>query len=707
MSRRKDAVGLFWQDVAKVKPPPKEKVKAVPPERFWEKPDYLPGLEKAQAWMPNLFNDMELWQASVNKERLLYDIEVYPNYCLFMFKSIDSGKIVYFECDDDGSLSDLMDIPKLIWVLHNFTLINFNGRKYDFPITTLAVAGYGSTEMWDATCMLINEQAQAKEVYKKFKTQKLNMYPGSDAFGRPIPMVDQIDLIELTALGPGLKVCAGRLHAARLQDLPFKPGTWLTPEQITILRFYCVNDLDNTNLLYQNLLPQIELRVVQGKKYMIDLRSHSDAQMAEAIISAEIRRITGKRHLQRTKLPPGSKYNFKAPAFIKFHTPLMQHTLAMIEHATFHVDHFTGAVIMPPQLGNKVIEIADGKYKIGIGGLHSQEKSVAWVADENYFIADTDADSYYPKLILNAGLMPENLGRDFLLVYNGIVVERLTAKKAKQVIIAECLKIVVNGTFGKLGSMWSIVYAPNLMIQVTITGQLSILMLVERFELAGIRVISVNTDGIVVRCLRSMEAMFNKIVDDWRNETGFTTEEIRYRATYSRDINNYIAVYETPQKGTLFKCKGAYGPTAPKKNATHEICVDAMKAFIEHGTAPATTIYGCKDITRFTCMQTVAGGAVHMQSRQFLGKLIRWYYATGEQTEIIYAKSGNKVSNTSGAKPLMDLPESFPDDVDYEWYVDKTYAMLAKIGYNVPINNEQENEEENEEYELELESTDE
>ncbi len=701
MSKRKDSIGLFWCDEAKVKPPKVEKIKRLPPLRFWESPDYLPGLEKAKRWMPDLFNDMELWQASKNKERLLFDIECYPNYCLFMFKSIDSGKIVYFECGDLDPFTEYeyyqIDIPKLTWILHNFTLITFNGRKYDFPITTLAVHGLGSREMYEATCMLIVEQLQGQDVYKKYKVQKFNMFPKADAFGRMLPMVDQIDLIELTALAPGLKVCAGRLHAKRLQDLPFKPGTLLSPDQITILRFYCVNDLDNTQLLYNNVIKQIELREIQGKKYRVDLRSHSDAQMAEAIMSAEIKRITGIKHLHRTKLEAGTKYKFQTPAFVKYYTPLMNEVLQIIQNSTFHVDHQTGAIIMPSHIAAMKVKIANGTYQIGIGGLHSQEKSVAHVADEEYFIADTDATSYYPTLILKAGLTPENLGKDFLLVYNGIVVERINAKKAGDIIVAECLKIVANGTFGKLGSMWSIMYAPNLMIQVTITGQLSILMLVERFELSGIEVTSVNTDGIVVRCKRSMEHIFKNIVQTWEKETGFITEEIRYKATYSKDINNYIAVYEERQKGKLFKTKGAYGDTAPKKNATHEICVDAMKEFIEHGTAPATTIYACKDITRFTCMQAVAGGAVHLQTQTYLGKLIRWYYATGEQTEIIYAKTGNKVSNTSGAKPLMDLPDSFPEDIDYEWYVEKTYSMLTKIGYNVPsaeLNEEEENESE-------------
>ena len=668
---RADSIGFFWQDIAKVKPPKKEKPKAIPPERFWTKPDYLPGLEEARAWAPDLYLDMELYQAAQNKERLLFDIESYPNYALFAFKGIETGKVIYVELGDDYFL----DIPKLKWVLENFLLINFNGLSYDFPVTSVALAGKSSQDLWTATYMLIQQQLRPKEIYKKFKAKKLE--------------VNQIDLIELTALAPGLKVCAGRLHAPKMQDLPFEPGTILTEDQITIVRKYCVNDLDNTGILYKATLPQIELREKMGLRYGIDLRSLSDAQMAEAIISSEVKRTTGRKHLQRVTLPAGTTYKYQTPPFIKYQSELMKYVLGLVQNANFILDE-NGSVTMPPELGALVIEMNQGKYKFGIGGLHSREKSIAHVADDEYFIADTDVTSYYPNMILNAGMAPENLGHSFLLVYNGIVVERVSAKQAGNVIVAECLKIVANGTFGKLGSPWSIVYAPNLMIQVTVTGQLSILMLAERFELASIEVISINTDGIVVRCLRSKEALFNSIVNQWEKDTGFSTEEIRYKATYSRDINNYIAVYEQLQKGKLFKLKGAYGPTAPKKNAVCEITVDAVKEFIATGKPLLETIKECRDITRFTTMRAVSGGAVKgdpvepgkpVTSGIYLGKVIRFYYSTEIQGDLIYAKTGNRVALSEGARPCMDLPTEFPLDLDYEKYEKMATKMLFDIGF--------------------------
>ncbi|MDD5323650.1 MAG: hypothetical protein PHD43_24225, partial [Methylococcales bacterium] len=209
-------------------------------------------------------------------------------------------------------------------------------------------------------------------------------------------------------------------------------------------------------------------------------------------------------------------------------------------------------------------------------------------------------------------------------------------------------------------------------------------------ELAGIEVTSINTDGIVVKALRTKEAEFNAIVKQWEKDTGFITEEIRYKATYSRDINNYIAVYETPQKGKQFKLKGAYGLTSPKKNAITEICVEAVKEFIAAGKPLMSTITECRDMTKFTSMRAVSGGAVKgdpvepgkpVTSGIFLGKLIRWYYSNQVQGDIIYAKTGNKVALTEGARPCMDLPEQFPDDIDYHKYEAMATRILYDIGY--------------------------
>lgn len=662
MAIRADSIGLFWADEVKVKVVV-EKVKRTPPDRVWEKDDYLPDLDAALVFRPDVYQE---WELAHIQEPLIFDSEIYPNYVLFAFRGIRSKKAIYFELDDQPCGRSI-NLGKLSWVLHHNCIVNFNGRKFDFVIAALAVAGCTTEQMWEATKMLIMYNMRGQDVLAKFKCKKLGK-------------LNQIDLIDLTALSPGLKVCAGRLHARRMQDLPFVPGKYLSENHIAIVFMYCFNDLDNTELLYQSLLPQIAVRQDTGKLYDLDLRSHSDPQMAEAIISTELKRITGQKYFKPTALLEGTSYRFQIPHFIQFQTPMLNAVLDKVRNALFHVSPEEGNIIMPPELAEHTVDIANGRYQMGIGGLHSTEKRLCQTADENYFIADTDVTSYYPRLIINAGITPTNLGKDFLTVYSGIVDQRVAAKKAGNNVVAECLKIVVNGSFGKLGSKYSIMYAPNLMIQVTITGQLSLLMLIEAFELAGIEVLSANTDGIVVKCLRSMEEHFNAIVKAWEKHTGFSTEEVRYKGVYSRDVNNYFAVYEKQQK-KKFKLKGVYSETNPKKNAVNEICIDAATAFIATGANITTTIKGCTKLQKFTTMRRVKGGGV--KDGVYLGKIIRWYYSTEAQGEIVSAASGNKVARTDNAKPCMDLPDILPVDIDYDWYIAETYKILEEIGYGV------------------------
>jgi len=269
------------------------------------------------------------------------------------------------------------------------------------------------------------------------------------------------------------------------------------------------------------------------------------------------------------------------------------------------------------------------------------------------------------------------------MVYRQLVDRRLAAKRAKNRVIADSLKITVNGTFGKLGSKWSVLYSPNLLFQVTLTGQLCLLMLIEQLEAAGVAVISANTDGIIMRVPAGKEAVADGIVAAWEKQTNFETEATEYKAVYSRDVNNYIAI-KTDGKT---KNKGAFGnPWAESfasifrlhKNPVTTICIEAAQQFLIDGTPISTTIRACTDIKKFITVRKVSGGAVC--GGVYLGKSIRWYYALGEQPEMVYAASGNLVPKSAGAKPIMEFSDSLPEDIDYTWYETEAFLILQQLG---------------------------
>jgi hypothetical protein len=266
------------------------------------------------------------------------------------------------------------------------------------------------------------------------------------------------------------------------------------------------------------------------------------------------------------------------------------------------------------------------------------------------------------------------MGVAFTMVYERIVKRRLEAKRLKDSVTADALKITINGSFGKFGSKWSKLYSPNLMIQTTVTGQLCLLMLIEKIEGMGIQVVSANTDGIVIRCpVRRYEDLLGAI-SSWEAATGFETEETRYQAIYSRDVNNYIAV-----KADGVKTKGAYATGGLMKNPTNEICSLAVVRMLTDFVPVERTIRECLDIRKFVTIRQVKGGAVD-QNGDYLGKAVRWYYATGVEGSLTYKTNGYTVARSEGARPLMDLPEHFPNDVDYDWYIREAYSIMADIG---------------------------
>jgi len=591
--------------------------------------------------------------------RVIVDVECYPNYFLVLLRRPD-GKCRAFEkfkgCNlDRAALAEVMLAPGV-------ELVSFNGNSYDILMVRLAIAGAPCDELKDASDDIIVNSLRPWQFYRKYEIKEMHF--------------NHVDLIEVAPGQVGLKIYGGRLHCKKLQDLPYPPDTVLTREQMVEVREYCKNDLIVTEELSGFLSEQVDLRRRMSEQYGVDLRSKSDAQIAEAVLKAEYERRTGES-------PPKSEiryseFNYEAPGYVKFLTPTLQNCLETICSSPMVIQK-TGHVKMPPAIDKMAIDIGGSRYKIGIGGLHSQESSVAHIADEEVVLIDRDVRSYYPNLMLNLGMSPPSFGDSFTPVYRDILERRFAAKDSGDTITADSLKITLNGTFGKTSNKYSLLYSPKMMIQTTLTGQLSLLMLIEMLEMCQIPVVSANTDGVVIKCPSGKQDLLNAVIAKWEKRTNLETEEARYKALYSRDVNNYIAIKEDGK----VKAKGMYvesvhGRPGISKNPQNEICAYAVIEYLRNKKSIKQTLLECRDIRRFLTLRTVNGGAV--KPGYSLGKVVRWYYAKGEEGTINYRTNGNKVPRSRGAKPLMDLPDEFPTDVDYKWYAKECVAILMDIG---------------------------
>ena len=421
-----------------------------------------------------------------------------------------------------------------------------------------------------------------------------------------------------------------------------------------------------------------------------------------------------------------------------FASDVLKERLNQVAAFEFEIDY--SGKITKPEMFKELITIGSTSYQMGTGGLHSTEESISHYSNDEYVLKDRDVESYYPRIIINQRLSPTQLGVYFLESFEKQVNDRLAAKSKKQTKVSDSLKIVINGTFGKLRSQYSIFYSPQLFIQVMLTGQLSLLMLIEALELRGFSVVSANTDGIVTKIKRTRYDEFLAIIAAWEKLTNFKTEETSYKSIHSRDVNNYIAIKEdgkTKNKGFFGNPWTGNGSDRMKKNPVTTICIRAVEQYLTKSVPLMTTIKSSVDIKEFVVVRAVKGGAVKLYgmsdppkhdskeeliqmagyvewgnnglwrldgsedmslittlqayeiacdllrrptNAEYLGKAVRWYYSTRDKLPIVMAKSGNMVPKSIGARPCLQLPDKFPNDVDYQWYHDEAEDMLKQLG---------------------------
>jgi len=587
----------------------------------------------------------------MGKTTLIMDIEVYRNYFLVMFLNPAKGSVAHFELFEGNAL----DIARIKGILRVSRIVTFNGNNYDLALLTMALEGYSNEQL---------KNLSDKIIVNGFKPW---------ALGIQLIECDHVDLIEVAPGQAGLKKYGARMGTQKLQDLPLAPDSLITAEQRPLLRQYCENDLHLTNELRLALSKQLELREKLSEQYKTDLMSKSDAQIAETVIRQGVEEITN-RPVYKPSGSAETSFRYDLPAFISFSTPELRRVAQIVTNAEYHTNS-AGRPQMPQALAKLTIQIGNSTYKIGIGGLHSTEKKAMHESDEDYVLIDRDVASYYPSIMLNLGLEPPQMRGAFTPVFRSIVEQRLAAKKSGDTTTADTLKITINGTYGKTGSQYSRLYAPKLLIQTTITGQLSLLMLIEMLEGEGIPVVSANTDGVVIKCPRNKTDLMEFVVWEWEQRTGFVTEETEYTGLYSRDVNNYLAIKPNGQ----LKSKGEFAYTSLATDPNADILIDAVANFIRDGKPIAETIHECRDIKKFVHVRLVGGGAVDQEGNH-LGKHVRWYYANGVTGSITYALNGYRVPKTEGARPLMDLPKELPDDINFDYYLEEAKSRLASVG---------------------------
>ena len=570
------------------------------------------------------------------------DCEVYANYFLVSFKN-EKGKILHFEKYTNKKL----DVNRLRRILYGATIITFNGTCYDLPILNLALSGASCREIKTLSNKIINDKIKPWDIDP--------------------PRFEGIDLIHVAPGKSSLKMYGARLNAKTIQDLPIEPTALISLQQRIELKKYCENDLALTQLLHKKLSPELKLRESIGQKYNVNVMSKSDQKIGEIIL----RNHLVKQNVNVFKPKTIKSFRYNIPHFIEFRSEKLNKLLDILSGLVFEIGE-SGRPILPDAL-KKPVEFAGKKYKIGIGGLHSQEKKQVVKPTEFQNYGEFDVTSMYPSIIIGSKLYPKHLDKVFVKIYKSIFDIRLRAKKKGDKLLSDTYKLILNSAFGKFGSKYSFLYSPKLLTQVTITGQLTLLMLIEMITDAGGEVISANTDGINVLCNENSSDLIGKAAFEWELMTGYNLEYTPYLASYSRDVNNYIMIKADRET----KEKGYFAEGSLMKNFANLVCLDAAKEFIKNGKNYKKHIKEELDITKFLSIRLVTGGATWRDI--YLGKVVRWYYSI-DGNQICYKKNDNKVPKTDGCRPMMTLINTIPEDLDYERYYKECEDIIVSLG---------------------------
>lgn len=436
---------------------------------------------------------------------------------------------------------------------------------------------------------------------------------------------------------------------------------------------------------------QVELRFSIKEEFGIECLNYSDIKIGDELLKmayCKQKNIHIKELPKKGTFRKGIDMKKCIPKYVEFQTPLLQNLLKELK-STF---------LKRNDKWEKKFTIGNTNYVQGIGGLHSVNEGKIYKATDTVKIKTIDVSSMYPASIVNNGYYPWHLGKELLVVYQQLYEKRISlkslSKNNKKIKgIVDALKLVLNACFGKMGSMESWLYDFQALCSITLTGQFSLLMLIEELELKGFSVIIANTDGIEVFVPLEKEEEFKEICKKWEEKTKYVLEEDEYKSIFMSTVNDYIA-FTTSEK---MKTKGdLISDFEIHKNKSWRVVPLALQAYFKEGKNPKEFIENHTNIFDF-CIMAKANGQLHLEEIFKDGtfkehkKLIRYYLSSDSDSQLFKRGIGStgKEMNVNLNAP-NDLGEvniqyfnQFEDKMDYKidkrQYIYKALKIIDKI----------------------------
>jgi hypothetical protein len=517
----------------------------------------------------------------------------------------------------------------------------------------------------------------------------------------------QIDLFKISHFDNknrmvSLKRLEFEMDLENIEEMPIHhTKTNMTKEEVELTIDYCYNDVDATYEFFKITTGdtdhplykgnnQIELRQDIFEEFGIPCLNYSDSKIGDEMIK---KYYCSEKGIDYKELPKKGYFRKSIDVknciakYVTFETPQLKEFLKKINKMQLGLqDDF-----------KEHIDFYGNVYSFMKGGLHTENTPKVFEADEEYEIIDWDVSSYYPAIIINNGKFPTHLGKEFLRGYKQMFDKRLElkplAKSDKKIKgIVGALKLAVNSVYGKSSDMLSWIYDRQLTMFTTITGELSLMMLIEKYETNGIHVISANTHGVTIRIKKDLIPLMYKLNEWWCSITQYELERTDYSKIIFSTVNDYLAIMtngEIKKKGDFLTDFELH------KNKSARIVPIALERYFVHGVPVDETIRNHTNLYDF-CLRQKATRSFHYEGtnrvtgqKTIYNKLIR-YYVSNNGEKIFKVKNPEcqtraaAISQIEAGEWLCKVCNFLPknsktDNVNYDYYIEKANRIISKI----------------------------
>jgi len=473
--------------------------------------------------------------ASVDGSLYGYDLETYPNCFTARFIHLATGKQWKFEIST--RLDQTQEFIDFIYALRDCggQGVGFNNVGFDYPVVHYIM---GTPCV---TVEMIYQRAQA--IIDGMKT--------GNRFGFIVwdrdQVFPQIDLFKIhhfdnVARMTSLKALEFAMGMDSVEDLPFKVGTYLTPEEMDVLHHYNEHDVVATCMFWARTVDMMVLRDKLSSQYGKNFTNFNDSKIGSEIFVSRLEqagvpcfeRVNGKRTPRQTWRSQIALadvmvdyIHFEHPELIRIHEWLKAQTITNTKAAFKKLS----------------CTIKGIQFDFGTGGIHGCINNKIYKSGNGKVVQLRDVASYYPNLAIKNKFFPAHLGVEFCEVYEDLYKERKSYPKSAPE--NKALKLSLNGTYGNSNNEHSPFYDPFFTMQITINGQLLLAMLAERLLMApSLELFNLNTDGVAFIVDESELPYVDAVCNWWQQLTCLELETEEVKSFFSADVNNYIMEYE-------------------------------------------------------------------------------------------------------------------------------------------------------------------